>query len=212
MIFGYFKTRARRRARAAELKLELVSALTPVVESRAALILFAHPAADRSRANAALLAAARARPDVTVQDLYRAYPDFLIDVQAEQARLLAHPLIVLQFPVQWYSTPPLLKEWIDTVLLHGFAYGDQGSHLRGKALMLAITAGSPEEDYGAEGPHRYTLPDFLRPLEATAQLCGMRWLPPFILYGASALDAEARARAAEAYAARLAETITELAP
>ena len=144
-----------------------------------------------------------------MQDLYRAYPDFLIDVAAEQARLAAHPLIVLQFPIHWYSTPPLLKEWIDTVLLHGFAYGTASSQLRGKRLMLAVTAGSPETDYGERGLHRFTLAEFLRPLEATAHLCGMIWLPPFILYGSSGLDPAERAEAAAAYAARLATTIAE---
>jgi glutathione-regulated potassium-efflux system ancillary protein KefG len=210
VVFGFITARGRRR-QARRIVAETDPAPT-AVESRAALILLAHPGLDRSTANAALLAAARQRPDVTVQDLYRAYPDFLIDVPAEQARLAAHPLIVLQFPVYWYSTPPLLKEWIDAVLLHGFAFGTGSSQLRGKRLMLAVTAGSPEADYGAQGPHRFTLAEFLRPLEATAHLCGMRWVPPFILYGSGGLDPAARAQAAAAYAARLAATIAETRP
>ena len=60
---------------------------------------------------------------VRLHDLYEAYPDFLIDVEAEQALLLEHDVIVFQHPVYWYSSPAILKEWQDLVLEHGFAYG-----------------------------------------------------------------------------------------
>ena len=91
------------------------------------LLVLAHPALERSRANQALLSAAvgaaRRRADTTST---RAYPDFLVDVPKEQKRLIAHDIIALQFPLYWYSTPSLLKEWIDAVWLHGFAYGRAG--------------------------------------------------------------------------------------
>ena len=77
------------------------------------LVLFAHPAVQKSRLNVRLAAAACGLPGVTFHDLYETYPDFNIDVPAEQARLEAHEVIVLQHPFYWYSGPALLKEWLD---------------------------------------------------------------------------------------------------
>ena len=73
------------------------------------LILFAHPALQKSRVNALLAAAARPVPGVTFHDLYEAYPDFDIDVAREQKLLLDHDVIVFQHPFYWYSCPALLK-------------------------------------------------------------------------------------------------------
>src|SRR3989338_1116681 len=103
------------------------------------LLVFAHPALERSRANAVLAEAAKQAAGVTFHDLYETYPDFVIDVDAEQEKLLAHQVIALQFPFYWYSTPALLKEWLDLVWLHGFAYGKGGDRLKGKQLFFACT-------------------------------------------------------------------------
>jgi glutathione-regulated potassium-efflux system ancillary protein KefG len=172
----------------------------------------AHPALHRSRANAALLDAARARPDITLHDLYEEYADYLIDVEAEQQRLLDHRLIILQFPMYWYSTPPLLKEWLDMVWLHGFAYGSQGTRLRGKTMLATITAGGDAAAYRPGGMNRFTMTEFLRPLEATAHLCGLTWAEPFILHDSIQMDEAARQAAAQAYGVRLAEVIAATRP
>ena len=42
---------------------------------------------------------------VTLKDLYAEYPDFHIDVDREQADLLAHDVLVFLHPLYWYSTP-----------------------------------------------------------------------------------------------------------
>ena len=167
------------------------------------LVLLAHPAHRRSRANAALRAAAKAAEGVTLHDLYETYPDFLIDVDHEQALLLRHDVIVFQHPVYWYSSPAILKEWQDLVLEHGFAYGRAGTALAGKALLSAVTAGGSETSYGPEGMNRHSIAEFLRPFEATARLCRMRWMPPFILHGTHLLDAAALGRHAGDYRALL---------
>jgi glutathione-regulated potassium-efflux system ancillary protein KefG len=180
--------------------------------SSCALLVLAHPALHRSRANAALLDAARARPDITLHDLYEEYADYLIDVEAEQQRLLDHRLIILQFPMYWYSTPPLLKEWLDMVWLHGFAYGSQGTRLRGKTMLATITAGGDAAAYRPGGMNRFTMTEFLRPLEATAHLCGLTWAEPFILHDSIQMDEAARQAAAQAYGVRLAEVIAATRP
>jgi glutathione-regulated potassium-efflux system ancillary protein KefG len=167
------------------------------------LILFAHPAPQRSRVNRALRRAVADLSNVTVHDLYGAYPDFMIDVGHEQALLREHDVIVIQHPFYWYSAPAIVKEWQDLVLQHGFAYGAQGSALSGKALMSAITTGGREDSYGGAGMNRFAIGDLLRPFEQTARLCGMDWLPPFVVHGTHIIQDAAIARSAQAYRDRV---------
>jgi glutathione-regulated potassium-efflux system ancillary protein KefG len=165
---------------------------------RPVLILFAHPAYHRSVANRALVDAVRDVEGVTFHDLYEVYPDLLVDVPREQDLLAAHDAIVFQHPFYWYSAPALVKEWLDLVLTHGWAYGEGGTALAGKTWLTAITSGGSESSYGPRGGNRWSVEDFLRPFEATAQLCGMRWLPPFIVHASHlAGDAELAASAAK---------------
>ena len=91
------------------------------------LILFAHPALEKSRVNRVLIRDIPGIEGVTFHDLYETYPDFDIDVAREQELLLAHDTIVLHHPFFWYSTPAMLKEWQDLVLEHGWAYGSGGN-------------------------------------------------------------------------------------
>lgn len=48
------------------------------------LVLYAHPDPEESVANKALLEAVKDLDHVTVHDLYATYPDYFIDVTAEQ--------------------------------------------------------------------------------------------------------------------------------
>jgi glutathione-regulated potassium-efflux system ancillary protein KefF len=169
------------------------------------LVLVAHPALAQSRANRALMAAARAAGGrVEVRDLYALYPDYLIDVDVEQARLAAAQLVVWQHPIQWYATPPLMKLWIDEVLSFGWAYGPGGRALRGKDLWLVASTGGSEVSYRPDGYNRYFFDAFLPPYEQTAALCGMRFLPPLLLHAAHRASADEIAAHAQVYAQRLA--------
>lgn len=147
--------------------------------SRRILILFAHPAYARSKINKALRRAIEDIPGVTVHDLYARYPDFLIDVAQEQQLCLSHDVIVFQHPFYWYSTPAILKEWLDLVLEHGWAYGSSGTALAGKIFFQVLTAGGDAEAYS----NRYSLRELTLPLRATANLCHMLWLPPYAVLG-----------------------------
>ena len=148
------------------------------------LILFAHPSQHRSEANLPLFEASRSVDGVSAVDLYAEYPDFCIDIDREQQRLRDHDVIVFMFPLYWYSTPAILKEWQDLVLEYGFAYGHDGNALAGKQLLCAVTAGGSEAAYRSSGSNHYPIRELLRPLEQTASLCGMVYLPPFALFGA----------------------------
>ena len=174
------------------------------------LVLVAHPEIEQSRVNRRLMSEARALQAasppgrVVVRDLYALYPDYLIDVAAEQAALSAARLVVWQQPVRWYGMPPLLKLWLDDVLVFGWAYGPGGTALRGKDLWLVASTGGPEDSYRPDSYNRYFFDAFLPPYEQTAALCGMRFLPPLMLHGAhKASEAEIAAHAAN-YAKQLA--------
>ena len=166
-------------------------------------LLAAHPHWRASRVNQRLLEAARALPtrtggpQIDVQDLYANYPDYAIDVAAEQARLEASDLLVLMHPIQWYSMPALQKLWLDEVFTYGWAFGavsaetDEaaptgapGTALRGKALWLVVTTGGPEDSYHPDSYNGHPFDAFLPPYAQTAALCGMRFLPPLVLHGA----------------------------
>ena len=151
------------------------------------LVLFAHPAMEKSKVNIELCRAIRDIDGVTFRDLYEIYPDFLIDVDEEQRLLLEHDVIVLQHPFYWYSGPAILKEWIDLVLQYGFAYGHGGTALQGKSMITAITAGGSKDSYTEQGVHFYSVGEFLRTFERTAALCGMNYLPPFVVHHTSEL-------------------------
>ncbi|SNS76706.1 Kef-type potassium/proton antiporter accessory protein, CPA2 family [Noviherbaspirillum humi] len=177
--------------------------MSPTTDPRI-LLIFAHPTPHRSRANRLLREAAASLPNVRVHDLYETYPDFHIDVPAEQELLAAADLVVFQHPIRWYSMPALLKEWVDAVYEHGWAYGEGGNALRDKDCWMVVTTGGSEDAYQENGHHGHPFETYLPPFEQTARLCGMNWLPPLVLHGVGqASDAEL-ARQAGAFRDRLA--------
>src|SRR5688500_7854547 len=121
------------------------------------LVLFAHPALEKSRLHARMVRHLRRIPGITFHDLYEAYPDFDIDVPKEQQLLLEHDLIIWQHPFYWYSAPAIIKQWLDLVLEHGWAYGSGGIALQGKRVLNAITCGGPREVYRREGRNRFSI-------------------------------------------------------
>ena len=176
---------------------------SPTIPPPRIYLLAAHPDWRASRVNQHLLDTARALPatangpQIEVQDLYANYPDYAIDVAAEQARVEAADLLVLLHPIQWYSMPALQKLWFDEVLTYGWAYGvvsaetDEiapagapGTALRGKAMWLVLTTGGQDGSYQAPGNDSQHFDVFLPPYQHTAALCGMRFLPPLVLHGA----------------------------
>ena len=163
-----------------------------MTERKRILVLFAHPSLERSEANRHLLAASRSIEGVTLVDLYAEYPTFRINIDREQQRLVEHDVIVFMFPMYWYSTPAILKEWQDLVLEHGWAYGTGGTALAGKLFLCAFTAGGRESAYREQGYNHYSVRELLRPLEQTAVLCGMHYLPHFALFGARTAVEEGR--------------------
>lgn len=157
--------------------------LIPLTFMAKILILLAHPYLERSKANQMLLDSIPQSDQITLRDLYELYPHFTINVKEEQTYLLSHDIILFQHPFYWYSCPPLLKQWIDSVLEDGWAYGKNGNFLKGKKWIQAITTGGSKSAYSKEGFHGHLIEDFLLPFQRTAELCKMEYQKPFLVQG-----------------------------
>lgn len=172
-------------------------------------ILLCHPNYAKSKANRALAEAAAQVPGVVVTHLDGLYPDGKIDEEAETARLLAADRVVWQFPIQWYHTPAVFKQWQDVVLSRMFYVHakDEGEQIAGRPVLVAATAGGDTQAYSAAGSNGFPLTDILVPLHATAHRCGLAWQEPYLVYQANRLKPEALAAAAEGYAGRIRQLI-----
>lgn len=166
------------------------------------LILVFHPDFSHSRANRALVKAAAEISGTETVDVQSAYPDAKIDTDAEVERLLAAERIVLQFPIQWYSAPPILQAWQNAVLTRMFYmnYETEGRRLEGKPLLLAVTAGNTPSAYTPQGANLFPLEEILNPLRATANRCGLGWNKPFIVYEARTATEQQLRAAGQHYA------------
>jgi putative NADPH-quinone reductase len=163
------------------------------------LVLIFHPNLPASRANRRLTEEMEKQDNVTVHRVYEAYPDEKIDITAEQRLLEKHDRIILQFPFYWYSTPSLLRKWEDAVLSYGWAFGSNGDKLHGKELLIAVSTGVAEENYSPDSNFKYTMPELLRPLQATSNMIGTRYLTPYVLYGVNQLSDEQLEQSAKDY-------------
>ena len=113
------------------------------------LIIVTHPHIEDSLINKRWIKELEKYPEqYTIHQLYKVYPDEHIDVRKEQQLIEQYDHIVFQFPLYWFSTPPLLKKWQDEVLTYGWAYGSKsGYKVGGKKVTLAISAGIDEREY-----------------------------------------------------------------
>ena len=129
------------------------------------------------------------------------------DIQQELDKLLWADLLVLNFPVFWFSAPAMLKGWIDRVLVSGVCYGgkrfyDQGG-LAGKKALVTVTLGGREHMFG-EGAIHGPLEDMLRPiLRGTLAYVGFDVLPPFVAWHVPYISDEARQGFLQQYQQRL---------
>ena len=120
----------------------------------------------------------------TVHELYKAYPDEILDIEKEQELIESYDKIIFQFPFYWFSSPPLLKKWLDEVLLYGWAYGSKsGFKVGGKKITLAISTGIDDEGFSASGKYKYTMKELLRPFELSFEYIKADYREPFIYYG-----------------------------
>ena len=121
-------------------------------------MILAHPSIEKSIGNKIISNEIANNENTTIRHLDKLYPNFKIDIKAEQEALLTADTIIFQFPLFWYSTPAILKHWIDQVIQYGFAFGKDSYNLEGKKIIVSFTIGSPIKDYPTEVIEKITFP------------------------------------------------------
>jgi putative NADPH-quinone reductase len=146
------------------------------------LVVLAHPNLEQSEVNSHYLSKLKSIKEVSINNLYKKYPDYNIDVAKEQELLISHDIIIFQFPLYWFSSPALLRKWQDDVITSAFSIG-QNNKLKGKELMIVTSVGGTKSDYRHGDLLNITIDEVLSPFEAFAHLTEMKYLSPFITYG-----------------------------
>lgn len=129
------------------------------------------------------------------------------DVLAEVEKVDWCDLLILNFPIFWFSVPAIMKGWIDRVFVSGRFYGgkrfyDQGG-MTGKRAMLSFTLGGQPHMFGPEGIHG-EIDLMLRPLlRGVLGYAGFSVLPPFAAYHVPYLSHEGRQQILIDYQQRL---------
>ncbi|MDH0646965.1 NAD(P)H-dependent oxidoreductase [Pseudomonas sp. GD03858] len=142
----------------------------------------------------------------------RANPDYLVyaleqrnafntgtlaaDIARELDKIRWADLIILNFPIYWFSMPAMLKGWIDRVFVSGYCYGgtriyDRGG-LKGKRAMLAFSLGGQAHMFGPGAVHG-ELETLLRPIQrGVLGYVGLSVLPPFVAFHVPYISEQAR--------------------
>lgn len=160
------------------------------------IVIVAHPNLDASTVNKKWVERLR-EEGITVHELYKEYPDFRINIEREQMLLEQYDRIIFQFPWYWFSSPALLKEWVDVVFTYGWAFGTEDTKLQGKDFLVAISTGGPAENYQPEGFNRFRMEELITPFHALAVRTGMLWQEPFLAQGVSKMTLEQKHETAE---------------
>ncbi|WP_394672965.1 NAD(P)H-dependent oxidoreductase [Limnobacter sp.] len=142
----------------------------------------------------------RGNPDYLVYALEQRHAEknntLPVDI-AEEVQLLKNcDLLVLNFPLYWFSLPAILKGWIDRIFLSGVVYGGRNFYdrglMKGKQAWLTFTLGGREHMFGEEAIHG-ELNTMLRPvLRGSLGYAGFDVIEPFAAYHVPYISPEAR--------------------
>jgi NAD(P)H dehydrogenase (quinone) len=140
---------------------------------------------------------------------------FSSDIEAEIRKVEAADLMILHFPLWWFSMPAVLKGWVDRVFALGRTYGSGRMYekgvFRGKRAMLTFTTGGPQSIY-VPGGFNGDINAIIRPIErGILQFLGFDVLPAQIVFAPAQMSIEERKTALTAYALRLGALGTEQA-
>ncbi|WP_175856258.1 NAD(P)H-dependent oxidoreductase [Burkholderia anthina] len=125
------------------------------------------------------------------------------DIDEEVDKVLWADLVILNFPIFWFSTPAILKGWIDRVFLSGPFYGgmrfyDRGG-LKGKRAWVTATLGGRPHMFGKDAVHGDLDAMLAHLLRGTLGYVGFDVLEPFFGYHIPYLDDAARAAIFDAF-------------
>jgi len=150
------------------------------------LVIMAHTNPNDSVVNNKIKHALQDEQNVLYKDIKSLYRDFNFDVKKEQEDLLSVDKIIFQFPLYWFTAPSVLKQWVDDVFTHDFAfrYDENGQwqtlKLQDKEFQMIVTIGASEEEYNQMG---VKVKDCLSSYSTTAMSLGMKEIEPYLLYG-----------------------------
>lgn len=164
------------------------------------LVILVHPDMENSKINKKWKEELEKHPDkITVHELYKEYPDWNINIEKEQKLILKHDNIIFEFPLYWYSSPPILKKWLDDVLSFNWAYGNE-YRLKGKNIGFAVSVGGPKKEYSKTGSVRFSMDEILVPFEATVKYIKANLISHYILFDATeSLNEKKLLESAEGY-------------
>lgn len=138
-----------------------------------ALLILAHQNFSQSIANKTIVNTLLENDrNIEVRTLLNLYPNFQIDIEAEQAALLRHDTIILQYPMYWFNMPAILKLWFDEVFSYQFAYGSQGNKLKHKQVIVSMTIGQKRENFIND--QEDLMQSFLKSVECSIQYAQMQ--------------------------------------
>jgi NAD(P)H dehydrogenase (quinone) len=137
------------------------------------------------------------------------------DIVAEQRKLADADLVLLHFPMWWFSMPAILKGWVDRVLSYGFAYSAENrydtGHMHGKKAMLCVTTGAPSTLYQPHGVDGHLM-HLLWPIHnGILAYTGFAVLPPTVVWAPASMTPEQRRQSLTTYGDKL-RTISSVDP
>ncbi|VTU27414.1 FMN-dependent NADH-azoreductase [Variovorax sp. PBL-H6] len=119
------------------------------------------------------------------------------DIVDELEPVLASELLVLAFPVFWFSVPAMLKGWFDRVLLSGTFYGgrrvyDRGG-MNGRKAIVLTSLGGREHMFGSDSIHGDLTTGMLRHImQGTLGYVGYEVYEPYVAFHVPYVTEEAR--------------------
>lgn len=147
------------------------------------LIIVAHPDLSNSIFNKNIIEGLSKIKDFEILDLYKEYRDKKINLDIEVKRISSAEIIILQFPMNWYGAPSLMKEYQDKVFTAFLSKIEDISKLEGKKLLISVTVGRGEETYSSGGRIGISIEHLLLPFKALSKHFNMDYLSPVISYG-----------------------------
>ncbi|MEV5407149.1 NAD(P)H-dependent oxidoreductase, partial [Streptomyces albidoflavus] len=111
-------------------------------------------------------------------------------------RVLDCDLMIMNFPIFWFSTPAIMKGWIDRVFLSGSFFGGKRiydrAELSSKTVLVTATLGGREHMFGPNAVHGEIKGMMRHLLQGTLGYCGFRVIEPFFAYHVPYVSREER--------------------
>lgn len=147
------------------------------------LIIVCHPNIEESTINKRWVKELEKYPDnFTIHNIYKTYPDGVINVEKEQKLMDEFDTVIFQYPLYWFNCPPFLRQWMDDVYTYGWAYGSKGNQMKGKKIALAISAGIKENEFQKNGEWKVTMEQLILPFKTSAFYTKSDFRGHFVLY------------------------------